>query len=223
MRGHVAHPVRDPDTKMQLVLRHAARVFAENGFEGSSMRDISRASRVSLSGLYYYFESKQEILYQIQAHAFSNLLRLLEDRLARIPDPVERLRELIRNHICYFLSHPWETKVLAHEEDALDEPFRRKVMDLKRHYYKVSQGIFRELSGNPREDRRKERVALLSLFGMMNWIYKWYNARMDPPADELADMIFAIFLRGVAPPANRSSGISRHVRNQVAAMARAGD
>lgn len=221
MPGH-GHPVRDPDAKMQLVLRHAARVFAEKGFEGSSMRDISRASRTSLAGLYYYFESKQEILYQIQFHAFSDLLRQLEERLARILDPVDRLRELVRNHIRYFLSHPWETKVLAHEEEALGEPFRREVTDLKRHYYKVAQGIFRELPGNDRGAHGKERVALLSLFGMMNWIYKWYNPQMDPPADELADMIFEIFLRGVAAPrVNRGSRISRQVRDQVVAMTNA--
>lgn len=222
MAGSPNHPVRDPDVKMQLLLGHAARIFAEKGFEGSSMRDISRASRVSLAGLYYYFESKQEILYQIQMQTFSNLLQQLEKRLADTSGPVEGLRELVRNHISYFLSHPWETKVLAHEECAQGEPFRREVADLKRRYYQVARGIFRELPGNVRGDRRNERVALLSLFGMMNWVYKWYNPKVDPPAYKLADMIFVIFLEGVAAQRNRSRLTSRRLRDQAAAMSHAG-
>jgi AcrR family transcriptional regulator len=217
-------PARDSDAKMQLLLRHAARVFAEKGFEGASMRDISRASRVSLAGLYYYFESKQKILYQIQIQAFSSLLQQLEERLERTADPVERLRELVKNHISYFLSHPWETKVLAHEEDVLVEPFRREVADIKRRYYQVSQGVFHGLSGDGRGDRVKERVAILSLFGMMNWVYKWYNPKVDPPADRLADMISAIFLRGVAvPQGKRRNPPSPRVLDEVATMAHAAE
>ena len=174
------------------------------------MRDISRASRISLAGVYYYFESKQKILYQIQVHAFSRLLQELRSRLARTADPVERLRELVRNHISYFLSHPAETKVLAHEEDALEEPFRREVADIKRRYYQVSQEVFHGLPGNGREDRSQERVAVLSLFGMMNWIYKWYNPKVDPPADRLADMISAIFLQGVVVPQGKRTSLPSH-------------
>jgi TetR/AcrR family transcriptional regulator, cholesterol catabolism regulator len=222
MRRPSSSAARDPDAKMQLLLRQAARVFAEKGFEGASMRDINRASRVSLAGLYYYFESKQKILYQIQIHAFSDLLQQLEARLERTADPVERLRELVRNHIGYFLSHPWETKVLAHEEEALEEPFRREVADIKRRYYQVSQGIFQGLPGNARGDHVKERVSILSLFGMMNWVYKWYNPKVDPPADRLADLVSAIFLRGIAVrERKRRNPLSLGAGDEVATLARA--
>ena len=204
MREHPSNPVRDPDAKIRLLLRHAARAFAEKGFEGASMRDISHASRVSLAGLYYYFESKQAILYQIQVRAFSSLLAQLETRLEKTSDPVERLRELVRNHVSYFLSHPWETKVLAHEEDALEEPLRKEVAEIKRRYYQVARGVLHGLTGGGRGGRVNERVAILSLFGMMNWVYKWYSPKADPPAGRLADMISAIFLRGVAMPPGKT-------------------
>ena len=65
---------RDSEAKLQHILLHSAQIFAEQGFEGASIRDISRATGVSLSGLYYYFESKQQLLYLIQNTAFTYII-----------------------------------------------------------------------------------------------------------------------------------------------------
>ncbi len=188
---------RDSEQKLQHILRHAARVFAEKGYEGASIRDISRSTGFSLSGLYYYFESKQKLLYLIQIHAFRSILKRLERRLALLRDPEARLRALVNNHLDYFLRHPTEMKVLAHEEQALEDPYRREVAEIKRRYYELACGIFEELRKTRRVRRVNPRVAVLSLFGMMNWIYKWHNPRVDPRAARLAETMAAIFLEGV--------------------------
>ncbi len=189
---------RDPQGKLRHILRHAVKVFAEKGYEGASIRDISRSSGVSLAGLYYYFESKQKLLYIIQTQAFNSILKRLERRLESLCDPEERLRALISNHIDYFLRQPAEMKVLAHEEEALENPYRREVADIKRRYYELARGLFEELRRGGQVRRVNPRVAVLSLFGMMNWIYKWHNPRVDPQAERLAETISAIFLEGVA-------------------------
>src|ERR1700756_812195 len=111
------------EAKLQHILRTASQVFAQNGFEGASMRDISRATGVSLAGLYYYFENKQHLLYLIQSTTFTFVLESLRSRLQSVHEPTERLRLLILNHIEYFLSHPYEMKVLSHEEEALGDPY----------------------------------------------------------------------------------------------------
>ena len=175
------------DRKLAFILHHAARVFFEQGYEGASIRDISRATRVSLSGLYYYFESKQKLLYLIQLYAFTNIIRRLEVRLAGVTDPLERLRVLVRNHLEYFLQHPVEMKVLSHEDEALEGTYRRKVAALKKRYYSIALDIFDELRRAGLVRRMSPRVAVLSLFGMMNWIYTWYNPRVDAAVETLAE------------------------------------
>src|SRR4051812_25122279 len=132
---------RDSEAKLQHILRHAAQIFAQDGFEGASIRDISKATGVSLSGLYYYFESKQKLLYLIQQEAFASVLRRLQQRLSAADAPEERLRIFIQNHIEYFLSHPAEMKVLAHEEDALEEPYRKDVAAIRKRYYNLAREI----------------------------------------------------------------------------------
>ncbi len=190
---------RDSGRKLVHILRHAAQVFSEKGFEGASIRDISRASGVSLSGLYYYFESKQHLLYQIQIHTFTRILERLERRLAGVADPAQRLRMLVRNHLEYFLRHPLEMKVLSHEDEALEDPYRKEVLEIKRRYYLLARSIFAELRRAGRVRRINPRIAVLSLFGMMNWVYSWHNPRVDPRAEALAEAVTGIFLHGVGP------------------------
>jgi TetR/AcrR family transcriptional regulator, cholesterol catabolism regulator len=183
--------------KLQEILRHAAQVFSEKGYEGASIRDISRSSGVSLAGMYYYVESKQKLLYLIQLCTFKTVLERLEKRLEGTADPLERLRILIRNHLDYFLRHPVEMKVLSHEDDALEGEYRKEVLELKRRYYDIALGIFDELRRAGLARRLNSRVAVLTLFGMMNWIYTWHRPRLDPGADAMAEAIAGMFLHGV--------------------------
>jgi TetR/AcrR family transcriptional regulator, cholesterol catabolism regulator len=205
---------RDSEAKLQHILRHSAQIFAELGFEGASMRDISRLTGVSLSGLYYYFESKQKLLYLIQNTTFKFILGRLQLRLDHVYNPEARLRILVRNHVEYFLSHPNEMKVLSHEEGALEPPFRDEVSSIKRRYYALAREIFDSLAAEGLAENLNPRIAVLSLFGMMNWVYKWHNSKIDPTAEELSDGIVNIFLRGVLrAPAEEDalSGAGRRV------------
>lgn len=195
--GHRAPKLRDTQGKLAHILRTAARVFYAQGFEGASIRDISRESGISLSGLYYYFESKQKLLYLIQKHTFSRVVAQLEERLAGVTDPEERLRLLIHNHLEYFLENPIEMKVLSHEDEALEEPYKKEVAAIKRRYYEIARGIFEDLSRAHGTRKLNPRVAVLTLFGMMNWVYTWHKPKVDPQADALAETIGGIFLEGV--------------------------
>jgi AcrR family transcriptional regulator len=190
---------RDSEAKLQHILRTASQVFAEQGFAGASIRDISRATGVSLAGLYYYFESKQHLLYLIQSTTFTFVVETLRSRLQGLHEPAERLRLLVLNHIEYFLSHPNEMKVLSHEEDALGEPYAEKVQAIKRRYYALAREIFDSIAAEGLAPGIHPRVAVLSLFGMMNWTYKWHKPGVDPDASELTAAIVGLFLHGVLP------------------------
>jgi TetR/AcrR family transcriptional regulator, cholesterol catabolism regulator len=183
--------------KLPLILRHAAQEFSEKGYEGASIRDISRSSGVSLAGLYYYIKSKQELLYLIQIYTFKTIVTRLEKRLKGAAGPVEKLHILVQNHLEYFLRHPLEMKVLSHEDEALEGEYRKEVLEVKRRYYGMALGIFEEMRKAGIARRLNPRVAVLSLFGMMNWIHTWHRPQVDPHADALADAIAGMFLHGV--------------------------
>jgi AcrR family transcriptional regulator len=184
------------DRRLAKILVHATDVFYQNGYAAASMRDLSRASGVSLSGLYYYFKSKEELLYLIQKHTFSTIVGRLRERLPEVTDPGQRIRMFILNHLEYFLANQKAMKVLSHEDDVLKNGFGAEIASLKREYYRICV----ELLDNYKRSRGLEfssRTAVLSLFGMMNWIYTWYNPRVDGDAAELAGEMADIFLKGI--------------------------
>src|SRR5258707_14562025 len=85
------------DKRLSEILTHATDVFCKKGYEGASMRDLSRASGMSLAGLYYYFESKERLLFLIQKHTFTTIVQRLKSRLQGISDPEQRIRVFILN------------------------------------------------------------------------------------------------------------------------------
>ena len=164
------------------------------------MRDLSRASGMSLAGLYYYFESKERLLFLIQKHTFSTVVEHLKGRLEGVSDPEQQIRIFILNHLEYFLANPAAMKVLSHEAEALNQGFASEVAAIKREYYRICVGLLDELK-RQRSLQFSTRIAVLSLFGMMNWIYTWHNPRVDADAGEIALAMGDIFLRGVMMPA----------------------
>lgn len=206
-RGHRPTAAERYDRRLAEILAHATEVFCKRGYEGASMRDLSRASGMSLAGLYYYFESKERLLYLIQKHTFSTIVRRLKDRLEGVTEPEQRIRLFILNHLEYFLANQAAMKVLSHEDDALKNGFASEVAAIKREYYRICVGLLDDLK-RERGLQLSTRIAVLSLFGMMNWIYTWHNPRVDADAAAIAGEMSDLFLRGVM-----AGGKARKARN----------
>ena len=206
------------DRRLGEILGHAADVFCEKGYEGASMRDLSRATGMSLAGLYYYFQSKERLLYLIQKHAFTTIVERLKERIAGVSDPQERIRIFILNHLEYFLANQPGMKVLSHEDEALKNGLSSEVAALKREYYRILTGLIDELKRERRLDFNS-RAAAMSLFGMINWIYTWYNPRLDGNAEQLARTMGDIFLGGVG---TRNENARAHTQRNGTGKTKAG-
>ena len=111
-------------------------------------------------------------------------------------DPERQIRIFILNHLEYFLANPQAMKVLSHEANVLKNGFAAEVAAIKRQYYRICVGLLDELK-NERGLDFSTRIAVLSLFGMMNWIYTWHNPRVDADAEAIAQEMGNIFLCGV--------------------------
>lgn len=201
------------DRRLGKILVHATEVFYEKGYEGASMRDLARASGTSLSGLYYYFESKEKLLYLIQKHTFSTIVERLRERLDKVSDPEQRIRVFILNHLEYFLANREAMKVLSHEADVLKNSFGAEIAAIKREYYRICVGLLDDFKLAKRIEF-SSRVAVLSLFGMMNWIYTWHNPRVDADAEDMSRGMGDIFLRGISGVVQRHPASAKKVQKK---------
>jgi len=189
---------RHYDEKLQQILKASARIFAEKGFHRTSIRDISRTTGMSLAGLYYYFRTKEELLYLIQEQCFLTLLQRWEKTTNPKDDVRVRVRNFVENHVGFFLHNMCEMKVMSHEDESLTGELQDKIRLVKRRYVRILMDLIEELQRREVGKGMNLRVATFSLFGMMNWIYTWYNPKRDAPLSELIDQILRIYFFGLS-------------------------
>ena len=195
------------DQKLEFILRTAARIFAEKGYHSTSMRDISRATNTSLAGLYYYCKSKDELLFLIQDNCFGHVHERLQQRLRDAPDAVEKLLLVIENHLSFFAANMSEMKVLSHEADSLAGEMHEHVSGKKQQYTRLVRRILGEVQARQPDaaPRVELTVATYALFGMMNWIYNWYDPRGKLSVNDLVDNIARLFLSGFLAGTSRDA------------------
>lgn len=184
------------DTKRLHLLKSAAQVFANEGYDKASMRQLAAAAEISLAGIYHYVASKDELLYWIQYHTFDSLLQGLESSLRGVTDPRERLATAVRNHVRHFGENMHELKVCAREVETLEGEAYDAVFERRRAYFEAVHKIVRDLE--PKEKPHLDSwLATANLFGMINWFYQWYDADSSRVSlDDLAAQQTSLFLDG---------------------------
>ena len=187
--------------RLELILTSAATLMARNGYGQTSIRDVARETGLSLAGMYYYFKSKEDLLYKIQHRTFASLLEEQEEVVSEVTDARERLRRLIRNHLSFYTRHFNEMKICTFELHSLTEDRYRDVEELRRRYFRITAGIVGEiLDGDGHsEDREAEaRHYTLFIFGMLNWIFMWFDPERDAPLENLSDRLIHLALHGLS-------------------------
>ena len=197
-------PRQATKVKLDQLLAGAAEVIANRGFEGATIRDVADRVGVSLAGTYYYFTSKEHLLFQIQRRTFASLLEAQTTNAADGP-AAERLQRLITGHLGFFADHPNEMKVCTFELDSLTGAPYRNVLELRRRYYRLMESVVALVMASGRKGRptARGRQATLSLFGMLNWAFMWYDRSKDGSVGELGDQMTHLFLNGILPPQER--------------------
>ena len=184
----------------QEILRTAARLFQQRGYDATSMNDVAAALKLSKGGLYHHFQSKDEILYEIMNHAMEITQERVLNPVRGIADPEERLRALIRLHIEVVLSpRDREITVMLHENHPLPPALRKRINARKKEYIHFLENLMVEVQkqaqqSHPAKGKVSPRAAAFALLGMINWIYQWHKPEGELQAQNLipqfTDLIF---------------------------------
>jgi AcrR family transcriptional regulator len=182
----------------QEILRTAARLFQQRGYDATSMNDVAAALKLSKGGLYHHFQSKDEILFEIMNHAMEITQERVLNPVRGIADPEERLRALIRLHIEVVLSpRDREITVMLHENHPLPPALRKRINARKKDYIHFLESLMTEVQEKAKNQTRGKvspRAAAFALLGMINWIYQWYKPEGELQAQSLipqfTDLIF---------------------------------
>ncbi len=183
----------------QEILRTAARLFQQRGYDATSMNDVAASLKLSKGGLYHHFQSKDEILFEIMNHAMDITEERVLGPVRGIANPEERLRALIRLHIEVVLSpRDREITVMLHENHPLPPALRRRINGRKKEYIHFLENLIAEIQGSRRAAPRvSPRAAAFALLGMINWIYQWYKPEGELQVQNLVPQFTDLLFGGL--------------------------
>ncbi|MEE9282400.1 MAG: TetR/AcrR family transcriptional regulator [Myxococcota bacterium] len=216
-----------PDPRPQLaqrsaILQAAAGLIAAEGYHGMTMRSLAKATGRSLAAVYNYYGSKEEILFALQKEAFETLIAAADGALHDVGDPEARLYVFISHHVHYFAAHPDVMRVLVHEAASLPPPRRRVVRELKERYFRIARDIVqasREAGAFEEPAEADLERVTYSLFGMLNWIYGWYEPDRHGSPHEVARTIHRIALAGLLADGGPLQGLQSTMDQHLASLA----
>src|SRR5580700_1599392 len=183
----------------QEILRAAARLFQQQGYDATSMNDVAAALKLSKGGLYHHFQSKDEILFEIMDHAMEITEQRVLGPVRGIAHPEERLRMLIRLHIEVVLSpRDREITVMLHENHPLPPTLRKRINTRKKEYVHFVESLIAEVQrARPAKGAVTARAAAFALLGMVNWIYQWYKPEGDLQAQTIVPQFTELIFGGI--------------------------
>jgi AcrR family transcriptional regulator len=182
------------EKRQSSILRAASEVIARDGFEGASMRAMAARGRLGLSGIYYYYKNKDELLYAIQHHAFSNLVESLKERLGVLKTPEQKLRAIIENHFQFFVENTNEFRVCVHEINSLSGKYYKNILAVRQEYFRLVRDVISEVL---RRSQYEIDMATFFLFGSLNWVYMWYDPVKNSDIQRVTTQFLKVILNGI--------------------------
>jgi AcrR family transcriptional regulator len=189
-----------PQRRRAEVLETAARMFAEKGYEATTSQDIGNELGMLRGSIYYYFESKEMLLFELIEQVWVGALAYLEEILASDADPVMKLDQLIRRHILYLADNTVDASLFLHETRSLSPEHRKVVAAQELRYQRAVTQLVKDgqRQGLIRRDL-DPKLVMFQVLGAVNWIYRWYQKGKRVSAARVADQFARSLLEGLLP------------------------
>jgi TetR/AcrR family transcriptional regulator, cholesterol catabolism regulator len=189
-----ARRTRNAFRRQQEVISAAARLFQEKGYEATSIQDIADELGILKGSLYYYIDTKEDLLFAIIQEVHETALEGLEASRVVDGNALVKIRAFVFNQVRHIASHVERAGVFFQDFRSLSEDRRRLIIEERDVYERFLRDLI--------EQGQRERVicpdldpkfAALAILGTFNWMYQWYRPSGDRTPDEIAT-IMADFL-----------------------------
>ena len=184
------------DDQREQILAHAATLFANRGYPGTSMNEVAQACGLSTATLYHYYKDKYTILVAIAEGHVQRLHALVAEVDAERLAPEAHLRELVARIVEAYAGAQHAHRVLTEDVRFLDEADRERILGKERA---VVAGFARAVAALRPELKRAKlaKPMTMLLFGMINWMFTWLKPDGELDHSAIAPMVADLFLGGL--------------------------
>lgn len=169
-----------PDNRREELLLAAAKLFAEHGFEATSMRDIAKAVGMLAGSMYYHFPSKEELVAATHGRGVAQIIAAVEAATKDVADPWLRLEAGCRAHLQALLGDEDFAAVVLQEFSRVSPQLRARLIAQRDDYERIFARLVDSLPVAKGVDRRLLRLMLL---GALNWAPTWYRQGLAKPEE----------------------------------------
>lgn len=189
---------KDHDQKRAQILKSAAKVFAEAGYDRASMTQLAQECGISKANIYHYYDSKDAVLFGL----LDTYLRDLRDRVCGVDlagcTAEERLRRIVSEILLAYQGADYEHQVQIGAMGALPEEQQKLLRGYQRELVQVVSDALRDVAPEVFENAAgKLRAATMSVFGMLNWYYMWNSGAGPQARADYAHLAADMILSGV--------------------------
>jgi TetR/AcrR family transcriptional regulator len=201
----MARPIAaDHETKRRAILKEAAKLFASNGFDRTSMNEIAAACGVSKALLYHYYMNKDQLLFDIIRAHLDDLVAAIEAVPAQL-SPRDRLFAMITALLEEYRHADEEHEIQISDMKRLPDEQKSQLVEreraLVRHFAGALAALQPELAGN----RALLTPLTMNLFGMMNWKFMWFRENGPVTHAGFAEMVMRSIESAASTLANENS------------------
>ncbi len=183
------------DERRQALIDAAANLFAERGYEATSIGDLSEATGLAAGGIYHYTSSKEGLLIAICDELLDPLLERARAIAATEATPAEHLRQLLRAWLLHIESHIPHMLVFGQERHTIErEPRWRAVRRKRKQFEQILDAVLAAGEADGSMTFEDRGLALLALLGMVNYAPQWLRPNGRRSAEEIADIWCDLFL-----------------------------
>jgi AcrR family transcriptional regulator len=182
------------------IIRAAAHVFREHGYEATTLRDVAAALDTDRASLYYYVGSKEALLQEIVREALGRDIAAAEAVKRSCAKTPEKLRALVAAMVTSYTENYPHMNVYVEDLGRIarqDSEWATDIIERTRTYESLVHAILAKgrSDGTLRDDIPIELCAL-ALFGMVNWMHRWYHPTIKWKPQEIAETYAEIYLSG---------------------------
>ncbi len=188
--------------KAQEICLTAAQIFFEKGYNATSLNDIAEDLNITKAGLYYYVESKQDLLYRIINLGLDSVQNEVLDPARKIADAKERLRFIILNHSRLSAGGNHAVIIISHEDNELSFQQREETLKRRREYFDFIRDTLVELQSQGRIQDIDLTTATFTILGMIIWLSRWFSSKGKMSVEKVCEDVCEMAMRGILKPQN---------------------